>query len=688
MTTQELSSETPVVTDFSRVLVANRGEIARRVFAAARELGLSTVAVYSDPDASAPFVGEADAAVRLAGETATDTYLDAEAIISAARRAGADAIHPGYGFLSENASFAEKVIDAGLVWIGPSPKAIREMGAKVNAKAVMAAAGVPVLTDVDPESVTEADLPLLIKASSGGGGRGMRIVETLDELSGQLESARHEAQSAFGDPTVFIEPYVARGHHIEVQILADAHGSVAAVGERECSIQRRHQKVVEEAPSPLVERLGGDMRERLFAAARAAASAIDYRGAGTVEFLADDNGRFFFLEMNTRLQVEHPVTEAVSGVDLVQWQLRIARGEELVALPEPAGGSSIEVRLYAEDPANDFSPQFGTVHHVRVPAARADAPIALFHRRTDPGIRVDGAIEDGTEVSTFYDPMLAKIISWAPDRRASAAILAAALQSMRLHGPVTNRDMLINTVRHRLFVDGQTTTAFIDEVGLDELSAPVLAGEYRRASVVAAALAAAHRGRGQAKVQRGIPSGWRNLPSGYQSKRFVENNSGAQEYEVRYRFTRDGSVELPDDDLTVVSVADDLVIIESDGVATRYEVSTYRGEAYYVDSPQGSIALIRPPRFVDPSASMPAGSLVAPMPGVVIRVAVAVGDQVRAGAPLMAIEAMKMEHTITATADGVVTEVAVRQGQQLSPGDVLVVISDDPGAAGTGSKED
>ncbi|MFT4127280.1 MAG: biotin carboxylase N-terminal domain-containing protein, partial [Gordonia sp. (in: high G+C Gram-positive bacteria)] len=452
--------------EITRVLVANRGEIARRVFTTASAMGLGTVAVFSDPDAGAPHVREADAAVRLPGSTSAETYLDGAAIIAAARAAGADAIHPGYGFLSENAEFAQAVLDAGLIWIGPPPAAIDAMGSKVNAKALMAAARVPVLGDLDPDTVTAADLPLLIKASAGGGGRGMRIVSDLAELPGQLAAARREASSAFGDPAVFCEPYVERGHHIEVQVLADQHGGIWAVGERECSIQRRHQKVVEEAPAPLVERLGGDLRARLYDAARTAVAAIGYTGAGTVEFLADETGRFYFLETNTRLQVEHPVTELTTGLDLVEWQLRVAMGEHLDPTPPAASGHAIEVRLYAEDPAADWQPQSGAVH------AFAIAADTHFGGLTRPGIRVDSTIAAGSEISTFYDPMLAKVISWAPTRGRAAAMLARALADAELHGPVTNRDLLVNILRENTFRSGHTDTGYFDAIGLDVLARP------------------------------------------------------------------------------------------------------------------------------------------------------------------------------------------------------------------------
>ncbi|MFL6088498.1 MAG: biotin carboxylase N-terminal domain-containing protein, partial [Mycobacterium sp.] len=391
----------------TRVLVANRGEIARRVFATCRRLGIGTVAVYTDSDAASPHVADADARVRLEGRNG---YLDAQQLIAAARAAGADAIHAGYGFLSENPEFAAAVLEADLTWIGPPVAAVAAMGSKIEAKKMMAAAGVPVLDELDPDTITADQLPVLIKASAGGGGRGMRVVRELSELPAQVETARREAQSAFGDPTVFCERYLATGHHVEVQVLADVHGTVWAVGERECSIQRRHQKIIEEAPSPLVERTPG-MRTKLFDAARLAAAAIGYTGAGTVEFMADDGGDFFFLEMNTRLQVEHPVTEETTGLDLVELQLTVADGGRRDTEPPPSRGHSIEARLYAEDPAKGWQPQAGTVHHFMVPG----------------NVRLDTGIVDGSVVSVFYDPMIAKVISYAPSRRQAAGVLADAL---------------------------------------------------------------------------------------------------------------------------------------------------------------------------------------------------------------------------------------------------------------------
>ena len=651
----------------TRVLVANRGEIARRVFATCRRLGLGTVAVYTDPDAGAPHVAEADARVRL---PKTNDYLNAEAIIGAARAAGADAIHPGYGFLSENADFAAAVQDAGLTWVGPPVAAVRAMGSKIESKKLMAAAGVPVLDELDPDTVTEAQLPVLVKASAGGGGRGMRVVRELSALAGEVEGARREAQSAFGDPTVFCERYLPSGHHVEVQVMADTRGTVWAVGERECSIQRRHQKIIEEAPSPLVERTAG-MRAKLFDAARLAAGAIGYTGAGTVEFLADDDGEFYFLEMNTRLQVEHPVTEETTGLDLVELQLAVADGARLDAEPPAAHGYSIEARLYAEDPARGWQPQAGVVRAFEVPSVRAE--FGSLGQRT--GIRLDSGLDpksaDGFTVSIHYDPMLAKVISYAPTRRQAALVLADALTRARVHGLRTNRDLLVNVLRHPAFLDGVTDTAFFDTHGLAELSAPLGDAAAVRLSAIAAALADAAHNRALAPVLGAIPSGWRNLRSGYQVKTYADDEGN--EHRVQYRFTRTELVFPDDPSVQQVSTAADEVVLRTDGVEHSFSVRRYgTGDCdVYVDSARGPVHLIALPRFPEPGSTVEKGSLVAPMPGNVIRLGAAVGDDVAAGQPLIWLEAMKMEHTIAAPVDGVLAELNVKTGQQVEVGAVL-----------------
>ncbi|AFM18959.1 acetyl/propionyl-CoA carboxylase, alpha subunit [Mycolicibacterium chubuense NBB4] len=658
----------------TRVLVANRGEIARRVFATCRRLGVGTVAVYTDPDADAPHVAEADARVRLEG---TRGYLDAAQLIAAATAAGADAIHPGYGFLSENADFAAAVQEAGLTWIGPPVAAVAAMGSKIEAKKIMAAAGVPVLDELDPDTVTADMLPVLIKASAGGGGRGMRVVRDVSELPAQVEAARREAQSAFGDPTVFCERYLDAGHHVEVQVMADAHGTVWAVGERECSIQRRHQKIIEEAPSPLVERVAG-MRDKLFEAARLAATAIGYTGAGTVEFMADDSGAFFFLEMNTRLQVEHPVTELTSGLDLVELQLAVADGAPLDPAPPGSRGVSIEARLYAEDPAKNWQPQAGPVHHFDVPTA-----VTRFGPMDRSGVRLDAGVGDGSVISVFYDPMIAKVISYAPTRRQAAAMLADALTRTRLHGVRTNRDLLVNVLRHPAFLAGDTDTAFFDTHGLPQLATAVVDADAAALSAVAAALADAAHNRTTATVFRAAPSGWRNLASGFQTKCY--DDADGRRHEVRYRFTRAGVTIEGRDDVALVSATPDRVVLtvgaqrrEGPRVDRPYDVTRY-GDAVFVDSPSGAVHLTALPRFPDPDSALAHGSLVAPMPGSVLRVGAAVGDAVSAGQPLIWLEAMKMEHTIAAPADGLVAELNVTAGQQVEVGAVLARVDSGEG---------
>lgn len=632
-----------------RVLVANRGEIARRVFTTCRRLGIDTVAVYTDPDEDSPHAAEADVRVHI------NSYLDGAAIIAAAVAAGADAIHPGYGFLSENADFADAVITAGLTWIGPPPAAVRAMGSKIESKKIMAAAGVPVLDELDPQTITEAQLPVLVKASAGGGGRGMRVVTTLAELPEQVEAAGREATSAFGDGTVFCERYLASGHHIEVQVMADAHGTVWSVGERECSIQRRHQKIIEEAPSPLVQRVPG-MRQKLFDAARTAAEAIGYTGAGTVEFMADDSGDFFFLEMNTRLQVEHPVTEETTGLDLVALQLDVASGARLDPEPPPAQGHSIEARLYAEDPARDWLPQSGVVHRFDVP----------------DGVRVDSGIVDGSVVSIHYDPMLAKVISHAPTRGQAARVLATALARTRLHGIRTNRDLLVNVLRHPAFRDGATDTAFFDTHDLAILATPLPDRSARRLSAVAAALAAAAHNRATATTCATVPGGWRNLPSANQVKTY---DIDGEEYRVAYRATRAG-IGLPDDaDVTVRSTSpQSVVLVDGRAVEIEFDVHTY-GADVFVDSALGAVHLVAVPRFVEPGTTNTSGSLLAPMPGVVVRVGAEPGAQVSEGQPLLWLEAMKMEHTVNAPADGVLTELRVGPGVQVEVGQLLAIVN-------------
>ena len=663
-----------MTTPITSVLVANRGEIARRVFATARRRGLATVAVHSDADADGLHVADADAAVHLPGNAPGETYLRSDLVIEAAQRAGADAIHPGYGFLSENADFAQAVMDAGLTWIGPDPEAIRVMGSKIASKEKMREAGVPVLEQLEPSAITQDDLPVLVKASAGGGGRGMRVVRTLEELPGAVESASSEAASAFGDATVFCERYLEAGHHVEVQVMADRHGTVWALGERECSLQRRHQKVVEEAPSPLVERVGPQMREALLSAGRAAAAAVGYVGAGTVEFLATEDGSFYFLEMNTRLQVEHPVTECVTGVDLVGLQLDVAEGRPLEGDEPTMTGWSIEARIYAEDPADGWTPQTGTVATFDVPGVRAEFDLPPSH-----GVRLDAGYGAGSVVSTHYDAMLAKVITWAPTREVAARELASTLRRSRVHGVTTNRDLLVATLLHPEVLAGTADTRFYDAHGPAELTAG--SGLSPELGAVAAALADAAAGRPSLGGLAGMTPGFRNVGGGLFRRRGYA--VGEAEISVGYRVGRDGlEVEsLPEgvESLALVSHDADRVVLLVDGVRRTFEVSRHpvAGQdepGVAVDSALGSVELRTLPRFVDPSAQAPEGALVAPMPGAVVRVAVEVGDTVTAGQPLMWLEAMKMEHPVAAPAAGTVTEVMVTVGQQVEQGTSLAVV--------------
>jgi propionyl-CoA carboxylase alpha chain len=653
----------------TRVLVANRGEIARRILRSCRDLGLGSVAVYSDADCDSPHVTEADLAVRLTGTAAADTYASGAALIEAARRTAADAVHPGYGFLAENAEFASAVQAAGLTWIGPPPAVIEAMGSKPESKRRMAAAGVPVLASLRPDAVTAADLPVLIKASAGGGGRGMRIAATAAELPGQLAAARAEAAAAFGDPAVYCEPYLSPSRHLEVQVLADRHGTVWTIGERECSIQRRYQKIIEETPSPLAARIPG-LRERLLRAARTAAAAVGYVSAGTVEFLADESGRCYFLEMNTRLQVEHPVTEAVTGLDLVALQLQIAAGHRLAAEPPAAAGHAVEARLYAEDPAAGWQPQTGTVHRFEVPAATTQFAgpgpglAGTGGPPPRPVVRLDSGVVAGGLVSAYYDPMLAKLICWAPERGQAAAVLAAALAAAKIHGLRTNRDMLVRVLRHPAFLGG-------DRHGLAALAEPLADPGARELSALAAALAdAAARQqaarRGGAPVLGALPSGWRNVPSQLQRKRYAG-------HEVGYRFDSGGLIVAGRDDIALVCAQPERVVLEAGGVRLAFDVAAYPG-LVCVDSPLGPVALTPVSAFGHPAAAAQAGSLLAPMPGTVARLGAAIGDTVLAGQPLLWLEAMKMQHVIAAPVAGVVADLPVTVGQQVEVGAVLAVV--------------
>jgi acetyl/propionyl-CoA carboxylase alpha subunit len=651
----------------TRLLIANRGEIAARIIRSAHALGIATVAVYSDADAAAPYVTLADEAVRLPGAAPADTYLRGDLIIAAAAATGADAIHPGYGFLSENAAFARACAGAGLIFVGPAPETIEAMGDKIAAKAAMADAGVPVLPSATVTDHTdfaaaaaEVGFPLLVKAAFGGGGRGMRMVAGPEELAGAVSSARSEAASAFGDGTVFLERFVTDPRHVEVQILGDAFGDVVHLFERECSIQRRYQKIVEECPSPAVD---DDLRDALTAAAVAAGWAIGYTGAGTVEFVLDREGNFYFLEMNTRLQVEHPVTEEVTGLDLVELQLRIAEGEPLPRQVREAriSGHAIEVRLYAEDVPAGFVPTTGTLHRFTFGEA--------------PGIRVDTGFRDGSVVSPHYDAMLAKVIAHGPTRADAARRLARALRQAGIHGVTTNRDLLVAILREPEFLAGTTDTGY-----LTRHEPAALAGASSTATgthALAAALARQAGHRAGTPVLGTMPSGWRNVFSAPQR---VTYTAAGEPYAVAYRLRGDtvhAEVNEISLEALVHAATPDHVDLEIDGTRRVYRIHQ-AGAGTYVDASDGSSALSETPRFGDPTKLAPAGSLLAPMPGLVLRVLAEPGTVVTAGQPLLVLEAMKMEQTVSAPADGVVAELRAKAGEQVSTGQILAVLEAPP----------
>ncbi|HVR79284.1 MAG TPA: biotin carboxylase N-terminal domain-containing protein [Acidimicrobiia bacterium] len=644
-----------------KILVANRGEIARRVFRTCRELRIETVAVYSAQDAAEPHVTEADLSMGLPGSTATETYLDIDLVLEAARRSEADAIHPGYGFLAENAEFARRAISRGLTWIGPSPEAIEVMGSKLASKELMTSIGIPTLPSLDltgrsadeaADAAAAIGFPVLVKASAGGGGKGMRIVHDPTDLADSISGARREAASAFGDDTVFLERYLDAPRHIEIQVFGDSHGRVLSLFERECSIQRRHQKIIEEAPSPVIDE---QLRTRMGETAVRAAEAVGYVGAGTVEFLYQD-GEFFFLEMNTRLQVEHPVTEMITGLDLVRLQIEVADGAALELTPRRYG-HAIEARLYAEDPLKDFLPVTGAIHRFEIPV--------------EPGVRVDSGVETGSTVSVFYDPMLAKVISHAPDRKQAAITLASVLRRGVIHGPTTNRDLLVRILEHPGFLAGETDTHFIDRNDLAQLARPLADEKVEQISAVAAALSDQALERDRANVLGTIPSGWRNSP-GHLQERAYRGEHGT--HVVRYSAAPVIAVEGLDD-LELTRCTPELVELTLGDAEYHFALGRY-GDTRHLDSDLGSVRLETIPRFATTEAVEAPGSLHSPMPGKVIRVEVATGDEVRVGQVLVVLEAMKMEHSLRAPHDGTVGEVDCRAGDQVEAGAVLVVVEE------------
>jgi propionyl-CoA carboxylase alpha chain len=640
-------------------------------------MGIETVAVFADGDANAPFVSEAHQAVSLRGRTPSESYLDVAKVLDAARITGADAVHPGYGFLAENADFATAVIDAGMTWVGPSPHAIASMGDKLAAKAMMVQAGVPTLPSIEVTdeldvlaAANDIGFPVLVKATAGGGGKGMRVVESADTLIDAVAGAQREAASSFGNGIVFLEKYLPAPRHIEIQVMGDEHGTLVHLFERECSIQRRHQKIIEEAPSPVLDPA---VRTAMGDAALAAASAIGYSSAGTVEFLLDGDGpdaAFWFLEVNTRIQVEHPVTEEITGIDLVREQLRVAAGWPLSFSQDDLTitGHAIEARIYAEDPANNFLPAIGTLHVFEAPAS--------------PEARIDSGVESGSVVGVDFDPMLAKVIVHAPTRVEAASRLALVLDTMAIAGVTTNRDFLVATLRHQAFLDGDTTTDFIQRV---KPRASVVADD---ALLTQAATAAAML---KQQVNRGGTGALGFMTGGYRNSSMPPETAlfayGERAVTIRYRSIRGGAFEvdaLVDDEpvgerARVHVVAADqrtgAITIETNGVRNHHRV-TQTKDSLVVQNRAGTVELAVVDRFPDYALVTVAGGQMAPMPGKVSSVHVAPGDSVQAGQPLVIMEAMKMEHTITAPVASTVSEVRCAVGDQVDNGQVLVILEE------------
>ena len=636
---------------FHKLLIANRGEIACRIIKSAHDMGISCVAVYVDADADSLFVKQADEAIRL-----SDSYLNSKEIIAAAKSTGAQAIHPGYGFLSENAKFSRDVLKEGLIWVGPNSRVITSMGDKLKAKVLAEKAGVPTLPmTTDPKKAGSIGFPVLIKAAAGGGGKGMRIVETKKDLKESILSAQREALSGFGDDRVFIERYVGSSRHIEIQILGDSHGNVVHLGERECSIQRRHQKIIEESPSPRVD---PEMREAMGEAAVNLAKKLKYESAGTVEFLVDDKtGEFWFLEVNTRLQVEHPVTEGVTGKDLVYEQLRIARGEELGYEQSDVEwqGSSIEARLYAEDPSNDFLPATGQ--------------LIAYQPDTNIEARWDTGVEQGSVIGTDFDPMIAKVISTGKTRTDAANKLALALESLHIGGVITNRDFLVSSLRSEEFHEGLTTSDFIEKVN-PQRKIPMVGDTLELASSVAA-LWIQGLNRNNSRTLSQIPSGWRNsrLPKQKLLFKCLE-----EEATITYQIRRDGSFDLNEGSIAkIFDWKESGIDIEIDGQRFFSKI-TKSNETVVVHMPWGDAVLEILPRFVLPGSEIQAGGLIAPMPGKVIDLKVKVGSKVKKGDTLVILEAMKMEHQVKASEDGKVSKLLIRKDDQLENGALLMVV--------------
>ena len=634
------------------ILIANRGEIACRIIRTANEMGIKTIAVYEEADSNATFVSMSDVAVRL-----KNGYLDADEIVDAAKKTGADAIHPGYGFLSENSIFARKVIRNNIIWIGPTPHVIKVMGDKIKAKELAIKAKVPTLEKAESiKDSKQLGFPLLIKAAAGGGGKGMRIVNNKNELKDAVAAAKREAKAGFDDERVFIEKYIKKSRHIEIQILGDQHGNVIHLGERECSIQRRHQKIIEESPSP---KLDDELREQIGNAAVKLAKKIKYQSAGTVEFILDENtNEFWFLEVNTRLQVEHPVTEEVTGVDLVRAQINIAKNEylELKQKDVEFNGHALEVRLYAENPNNDFLPETGK--------------IVCYEPYKNKSIRWDSGVQKGYEVGTNFDPMLSKVISWAPNRTDACLQLATALEKSCIGGVKTNKDFLVECIRHPEFLAGNTTSDFI------EIQSPnrkkVLNDHDKNNLMIAGALWISQTNIKNKNKLRFIKHSWTNGRLPHQNISFQFEN---EVHQIKYSYINKESISILEKNVEIISFDNEMLECVIDDIRSQYQIYRDEDRLFVFDS-FNDIQLKVLPRFVDPSTSSIEGGLLAPMPGKISEVLIKKDQKVKAGQSLMIIEAMKMEQTIKSPNAGKISKIMVKKGQQVENGESLLVIDE------------
>ena len=634
-----------------KLLISNRGEIASRIISSAHDMGICCVAIYTENDKDTPYVREADQAYKL-----SDSYLNSKEILDIALKAKVDAIHPGYGFLSENAAFANQVKKLNIKWVGPSANAIKKMGDKLTAKEIATKANVPTLPMTsDPKKANSIGFPILVKAAAGGGGKGMRIVNKAKDLKEAIKSAEREAEGGFGDKRVFLERYIPRSRHIEIQILGDSYGHIVHLGERECSIQRRHQKVVEESPSPMVDE---EMREKMGQAAIKLASKLKYESAGTVEFLVDEKTKeFWFLEVNTRLQVEHPVTEEVTGIDLVKEQLRIASGEELGydQIDIDFFGSSIEVRLYAEDPGNDFLPVTGKM--------------IAFEPTDDPLVRWDVGIESGSNITSNFDPMLAKIISLGETRIEAANKLALALENSHFGGMKTNRDYLVSILRSKEYLDGDTTTDFVERVNLK--SDIDLTHEEIINYAKVGAMWIQGKNRNEAMVLKNIQSGWNNGRLPHQEVRLLHNED---ELKVKYRSLKNGDfISEFDESIRIFDWSMDFIDVEISNTRYRSKISI-EDDLLLVHTYKGNLLFKILPKFNIAQEEVIKGGLIAPMPGKVVEIKVKKGSSIKKGDTLVILEAMKMEHKVLAPDNGKIKEVLIKENEQVENGATLVVL--------------